>query len=133
MEKVKRRDPNMALIRVYQKIENDVWKVTFVNDPEQLSEADKNLMRKLGEPEVNVGGVIPGEGDDSFTLDDKYIKIKSGLPYTAEFDSKDAPFDTNTQQKVENYREEIISRISTAFDDLRTFSDTFSGEKTYNI
>ena len=123
----------MALIRVFQKIENDVWKVTFVNDPDQLTEADKNLIRKLGEPEVNVGGEIPGEGDDAFTLEDKYVKIRSGLPYTAEFDSRSAPFDTNTQQKVENYREEIIARFVTAFTDLRTFTDTFSGEKTYNI
>jgi len=123
----------MALIRVYQTIENDVWKVTFVNDVAQLSEADKKAMRNFGEPEINVGGTILDGDALEFTLPDKYVKIKSDLPYTAEFDSRDEPFDTDTQDKVEGYRTEIIARFTQAFTDLRAQSDTFTGEHTYNI
>lgn len=123
----------MALIRVYQTIEKDVWKLTFVNDPDNLSESDKLLMRKLGEPQIDLGGEIPGEGEDAFILPNKYVKIRSDFPYTAEFDSNSAPFDTNTQTKVENYRDEIVSRFTDAFTALRAFTDTFTGEKTFNI
>lgn len=122
----------MALIRVFQVIENDIWKLTFKNDIVQLSEADKKLMRNFGEPEINVGGTYLS-GEDEFTLPDKYVKIVSDLPYTAEFDSRDEPFDTSTQTKVEGYRAAIITKITDALTDLREQEDTFTGEHTFNI
>ena len=122
----------MALLRVFQKIEKDVWELTFVNDPEQLSESDKVLMRKQGEPEINLGGTFTGEFGE-FTLEDKYAKVRADFPYTAKFDSTAAPFDSNIQDKVQAYLDEIVARFTDAFTTLREFTDTFSGEKTYNI
>lgn len=122
----------MALIRVYQTIENDIWKLTFVNDISELTESDKSLMRKFGEPQINVGGTF-GSDDDAFTLPDKYIKIRSDLPYTQEFDSRDTTFDTDTSIKVLSYRDAIVTEITTAFTTLRDMEDTFTGEHVYNI
>lgn len=123
----------MALIRVFQAIDNDVWKVTFHNDPTELSEDDKKRMRKFGEPEIDLGGVFLDGEEDEFTLPSKKAKIRSDFPYTAEFDSRDSPFDENTSTKVVAYRTEIINRITSALEDLRDQADTFTGELTYNL
>lgn len=123
----------MALIRVYQSIDNDIWKVTFHNDPLELSEDDKKRMKKFGEPEIDLGGTFLEGEDDEFTLPAKKAKIRSDFPYTAEFDSRDSPFDENTSTKVVAYRTEIITRITDALETLRETPDTFSGELTYNL
>ena len=123
----------MALIRVFQAIDNDVWKVTFHNDPMELSEDDKKRMRKFGEPEIDLGGTfLEGTGDE-FLLPVKKAKSRADFPYTAEFDSRDEPFDTNTSTKVVAYRTEILARITTALETLRDQTDTFTGELTYNL
>jgi len=123
----------MAILRVYQKIDNDVWSLTFVNDPLALSDTDKNLMKKFGEPEIEMGDVyLDGTGNE-FTLPTKKAKIRSDFPYTQEFDSTSAPFDTNTQVKVEAYRDDIVDRFNDALVALRAIPDTFTGEKVYTI
>lgn len=123
----------MALLRVYQSIDNDVWKLNFVNDPNQLSEGDKKAMRQYGEPEIEMGGTFLDNTINEFTLPLKKVRVRSDLPYTEEFDSRDELFETNTQVKVLAYRDEIVSRFTSAFTTLRAISDTFSGEQTYNI
>lgn len=123
----------MALFLVEQAIDNDVWKLTFINDPAKLAEQDKNLMRMYGEPEIAVGGTFLDETADEFTLPEKYVKLRSGFPLTVEFDSKGAPFDTNTQVKVLGYRDAIMTRITEAFTALRANVDTFTATETYNI
>lgn len=123
----------MAILRVFQSIENDVWKLTFVNDAEALSDTDRKKMKQFGEPEIEVGGVFLEGDPNEFTLPTKSIKIRSDFPFVQTFDSKSEPFDVNTQTKVESYRDEIVDRFSTALLALRDMTDTFSGEKTYTI
>jgi len=123
----------MAILRVFQSIENDVWKLTFVNDADALSDTDRKKMKQFGEPEIEVGGVYLEAAPDEFTLPTKSVKIRSDFPFVQSFDSKSEPFDVNTQTKVEAYRDEIVSRFSTALVDLRNTVDTFSGEKTYTV
>lgn len=123
----------MALIRVFQVIDNDVWKVTFNNDPVELSEDDKKRMKKFGEPEIDLGGTFLGTTDNEFVLPSKKAKIRADFPYTAEFDSRDSQFAEDTETKVVAYRTEILSRITTAFTTLRAQTDTFTGELTYNL
>lgn len=123
----------MALIRVFQTIDNEVWKLTFNNDVQSLNEDDRKRMQKYGEPEVNFGGTFLGETDDEFTLPARYLKVRADLPTTVEFDSRTEDFETNTQTKVLGYRTEILSRITDAFEDLRALTDTFTGEHTFNI
>jgi hypothetical protein len=126
-----------AILKVTRNIDNDIWKITFSIDPLKLSEADKQLMAKFGEPEINVGGTIDGptiQGEETeYTLPAKYIKIRSGLPYTREFDSKTTPFNTHTQEKAEAYQAAFVSRYTQALVELRANEDTFSGEFLVNI
>ncbi len=123
----------MALLRVYQKIENDVYKLTFVNDPLQLSEADKKKMQQYGEPEIDLGGTFLADTELEYDLPSKLAKIRSDFPYTQEFDSRSEPFDTDTQTKVEGYRDQIVGLFTDAITTLREIPDTFTGEKTYNV
>jgi len=123
----------MAILRVYQKQDNDVWKLTFVNDPIELSDTDKRKMKQFGEPSIQVGGVYFDGEDDEFTIPTKTVRIRSDFPFTQDFDSTAEPFDENTQTKVEGYRDAIVDRFTTALTDLRAIPDTFTGEKAYNV
>lgn len=123
----------MAILRVYQTIENDLWKLTFVNDPDHLSDSDKKRMKAFGEPEIQVGGVYLDTTANEFTLPEKYVRIRSDFPFVQTFDSTSADFETNTQTKVEAYRDDIVTRFTTAITTLRAIPDTFTGEKTYTI
>jgi len=123
----------MAILRVFQAIDNEVWKLTFVNDPLELSDTDKKKMRQFGEPEIEIGGVYLDNTANEFTLPTKKARIRSDFPFTQEFDSSSEPFDTYTQTKVEAYRDEIVDRFETALTTVRAIADTFTGEKTYTI
>jgi hypothetical protein len=123
----------MATLRVFHKIDNDVWKLTFVNDPIELSDTDKKKMRQFGEPEIQVGGVYLENTGNEFALPTKTVRIRSDFPFTQEFDSTSTPFDTATQTKVEAYETAIVNRFTTALTTLRAIPDTFTGERTYNI
>jgi hypothetical protein len=125
-----------ALLRIKRYIDNDIWKINFSLDLSNLPESDKDLMRKFGEPEIDTGGTftVPSMGGDTeYTLPNKFIKIKSGLPYTQEFDSKSPVFENDTQNKALAYEQEFISRYSEAFQNLRNNLDTFTGESVENI
>lgn len=126
-----------AILKITRSIDNDIWKITFSLDALKLSESDKQLMNKFGEPEINVGGVIGGptiQGESTeYTLPNKYIKIRSGLPYTQEFDSRTAPFNTHTQEKAEAYQTQFVARYTEALTTLRLNEDTFSGEYLINL
>lgn len=125
-----------TLLRIKRSIENDVWKITFSLDLGALAESDKELMRKFGEPTINVGGTFVDPSSPSlfnFILPDKYILIRTEMPYTQAFDSKSAPFNTSTQAKALVYENAFISRYQDAFTALRTLTDTFSGEKVVTL
>jgi len=122
----------MALLRIIQTIDNDAWKLTFINDPNELSDTDRKKMRQFGEPEIQVGGEFAyGEGS-TFELPEKSVKIRSEFPFVQIFDAKDedSDFYSNTQYKVIAYRDTIKDRFETALTELREISDTFTGENS---
>lgn len=121
-----------ASLKIKRSIENDIWKIQFSLDLATLPESDKELIRKFGEPQINAGGDF-GTAPNAYTLPDKWIKIKTDLPYTQEFDSKSVMFATNTQIKAEAYQEAFTATYSAALRDLRDKEDTFTGEEIYNI
>lgn len=123
----------MAKLRVYQTIDNEVYQLRFENDAKALSRQDADLMEKFGEPEINIGGTFLPSTINQFILPDKFLKVRADFPFLQEFDSRQTPFDTNTVTKVQGYRDEIRTRFSDAFTDLRANGDTFSGEQVYNI
>jgi hypothetical protein len=123
----------MAKLRVYRSIDNSVWKLTFVNDPEALSENDKKLMRNFGEPEINLGGTFLDSTENEYTLPEKHVRVRTDFPFTQSFDAKDTVFLENTETKVEAFETEIVSRFTLAFTTLRENDDTFNGEAIYNV
>lgn len=123
----------MAKLRTFKEIQNSVYVLQFVHDIEALSNSDKELMQKFGEPEINLGGTFLESTANEYILPDEYVKIRSGFPVRKEFDSRSSPFDTNTLIKVNAYKDEIQLRFSTAFTDLRANTDTFTSEEIDNV
>ena len=122
-----------AQLKIKRTINNDVWSITFYLDIEKLAESDKELMRKFGEPAIHSGGVVLSRTPDEYTLPDKFIKIRSDLPFTQEFDSKAGVFSTNTQTKAEAYQDHFVAAYTAAFSALRANADTFTGEYIENV
>lgn len=122
-----------ALLKIKRVIENDIFKITFSLDNEKLPESDKELLRKFGEPSIDIGGTYTPSVGTSFTLPAKFIKVKSDLPHTQEFDSKSADYSTNTKEKALKFQETFITKYNAAFAALRAKADTFTGEQVENI
>jgi hypothetical protein len=68
-----------------------------------------------------------------YELPDKYIRIRSDLPFVQEFDSRAGMFSTNTKIKAEAFETTFIERYTAAVLALRAMSDTFTGESIINI
>jgi len=122
-----------ALLKVTRDIENEVWKLTFSIDSLKLSESDKNLMAKFGEPSINVGGVFLSGGNDSYTLPDRYVRVRTDLPFTQSFDSTTSPFNLNTLVKAQAFQDTFVARYTAAFVELRSKADAFTGEYLFNV
>jgi hypothetical protein len=131
-----------ALLRIKRSISNDVWKISFSLDTQAIPESDKELIRKFGEPQINVGGTVtyfptnpvdPGVPEATYTLPDKYIRVRTDLPYTQDFDSKSVDFSEDTQVKALAFQEKFVSDYAAAFTALRAKADTFTGESIENI
>jgi uncharacterized protein YceK len=122
-----------SILKVTRSISNDVWKIVFDLDRDKLSVSDKELIAKFGEPTIDVGGTFLAETENSYTLPNKYIRIKTDLPYAQTFDTTSAPFDTATQIKAEAYQTAFVERYVQAVSDLRANNDTFTGEFLVNL
>ena len=123
-----------ALLKIKRAIANDVFKITFSLDVNSLPENDKELIRKFGEPQINIGGeYLPGT-DNAFTLPDKFLRIRSDLPYTQEFDAKSNLLGfASTEAQAYAFQDAFISNYIGAFETLRSNADTFTGETIQNI
>ena len=121
----------MASLLVNKSIVNGVYIDTFTLDVSTLSDNDKQLLAKHGEPVINAGGAY-GSGGDAYTLPDEYIKIVSGLPFTQKFDPANSTFTTHTQTKAEAYITGFLATYQAALAALRALTDTFSGQQLVN-
>jgi hypothetical protein len=122
-----------TILKIKRMIDNDVWKINFELDVLSLPENDKDLIRKFGEPQINIGGVFLASTPDEYTLPDKYIRVRSDLPFTQEFDSKSPDFSSNTQAKALAFQDNFTSLYEASFNTLRDMVDTFTGEYLINI
>lgn len=123
----------MAKIRVFQTIDNAVYEMRFETDADSLSELDKQLMEKWGEPLINLGGTFLADTANEYTLPDRFVRLYTGFPFVTKFDSKTTPFDTNTVTKVTGYRDAMFTRIDDAYTTLRAETDSFTGEQLHSI
>lgn len=130
-----------ALLKIKRNIENDVWKINFALDATVLPESDKELLRKFGEPQIDIGGTYLAEDPDEFTLPHKYIRVRSDLPFTQEFDAKNEPdfvadppaAKAAAQAKALAFQSTFVAAYTEAFVNLRASADTFTGEYIENI
>ena len=123
-----------ALFKIKRTIENDIFKIQFSLDLTVLPESDKELIRKFGEPQINIGGIYLEGTDNAFTVSDKFLRIKSDLPFVYELDAKSNLLGfASTQAQALAFQEEFVARYTQAFEDLRNMTDTFTGEFTVNI
>lgn len=129
------------LLKTKKLIDNDVCKVLFSLDVSSLPESDKELLSKFGEPKINIGGTYLTGTPNAFTLPNKYIRVKSDLPLTQEFDAKsEANYDaapatarTAAQAKANAFQSTFTQAYTAAFVSLRTYNDTFTSEYITNI
>jgi hypothetical protein len=80
-------------------------------------------------------GTVPAPlpGVNTFSLPEKFIRVRTDLPFTQTFDSKSSTFAANTQAKAELFEAAFVERYSEAFSSLRALNDTFTGEAIVNI
>lgn len=117
----------MAKLRVVQTLDNNTRSFLFINETAALSQGDRELIAKFGEPEINLGGTFTTDSVD-WTLPDSFVKIVSGLPVRKDVDISVAPFATNTTNRLATYRTTITSRFTAALTTLRANNDSFTNE-----
>jgi hypothetical protein len=123
-----------ALLKIKRTIENDVFRINFSLDLLTLSEADKELIRKFGEPSLNIGGVYLEDTENEYTLPDKYLRVRTDLPYTQEFDAKSNELGfVSSKAQAMAFEESFVVKFEDAFTALRSNTDTFTGERIVNI
>jgi hypothetical protein len=130
-----------TLLKIKKFIDNDVWKINFTLDTASLPESDKELIRKFGEPHIDIGGTYLANTPNQYVLPTKYIRVRSDLPFTQEFDAKSHPMfltaptvaKTSTQARAVAFQTYFINAFTAAFLALRTSQDTFTGEYIANI
>lgn len=123
-----------ALLKIKRTLDNDIFKINFSLDVASLPESDKDLIRKFGEPQINIGGVYLENTDNEFTLPDKFIRVRTDLPYVQEFDAKSNLLGfSSTQAQAVAFQAEFVDRYQEAFSSLRSTADTFTGEFIENI
>jgi hypothetical protein len=123
-----------ALLKIKRSLDNDVFKINFALDTATLPESDKELIRKFGEPQINIGGIYLEDTDNEFTLADKYVRVRSDLPYTQEFDAKSNSLGfSSTQAQAIEFQRVFVEKYQAAFEELRALPDTFTGEFIENI
>lgn len=128
-----------ALLKIKRYIENDVWKLMFALDAVSLSENDKELIRKFGEPEINIGGTYLSGDPEEYILQDKYLRVRTDLPYIQEFDAKSLSYQNQAdaqaaaQAQAVAFQAAFVGKYEDAFATLRATGDTFTGEYVENI
>ena len=121
-------------MRIFSQLEAGIYRIVI--HTEDWSQRDIQLMEKYGEPEIDVGGIIDGEhgsgsGDvSSFTLDSKLYGIKTGSPFSADFDSRDY---ADAGARALLWRDEIQRRITEAVLELREQDDDFTDERVVSV
>lgn len=130
-----------ALLKIKRSIDNDVWKLNFALDASSLSDNDKELIRKFGEPQIDIGCTLLQGTPNEVTIPNKWVRIRSDLPFTQEFDAKSLNVPPNNHEQAQAAAEEqalafqtfFVAAYTDAFVTLRQTGDAFTGEYITNI
>lgn len=129
-------------IRILKRLVNGVFEVLVRT--EDWSSNDVLLMKRHGEPEINLGCVIPLEdsSSNSFTdyssssssstaelvIDDDYVRIMTESPYIHRFDSRDLGGVAKAKETGNKWCAIIEDRIVEAVKGLRENDKFFNTE-----
>lgn len=130
-----------ALLKIKRTIDNDVWKLNFTLDTTSLSENDKELIRKFGEPQIDIGCTLLAGTANAVVIPSKWIRVRTDLPFTQEFDAKALNFtpanraaaQTAAKAQALAFQSFFTDAYTLAFTTLRQTQDTFTGEYITNI
>jgi hypothetical protein len=107
-------------------ISNDVYACTL--RPWDISVADKDRIRKFGEPRVQVGGEF--DGDATFTLPLQEKIIREDLVIRIEFDVRDH---ADAEDRANTWAAAMLDRISEAIVAHRAQGDAFTATTNVEI
>ncbi len=133
-------------IRIYKRLIDKIFHV--IVHTEDWSEADRLLMLKYGEPEINLGGTLycgpnhyvgVSSGDYSedssssslvkeITIDDAYARVMTESPFIEKFDIRDFGFE-DAKILATEWGHMIEDRIIDAVKSLREKGDFFATEE----
>ena len=117
-------------LRQFKTLSNDIFTVAI--HTEDWSEADRQLMERFGEPEINVGGEDT-VCDPTYTLPDELVKIMSESPFVQSFDARDDEDAGDAEAKANCWATATSDKISAAVTTMRNQTDTFTGESVTTI
>jgi hypothetical protein len=114
-------------LRTFKTLDNDIYQATLYT--QDWSEADRALMVKFGEPEIDLGGTFDS-GETSFELPHKLERLMTQSPFNQSFDARDA---ADAQNRAAVWATEIATRISAAVTTMRAETDDYSTETVQTI
>lgn len=112
-------------IRTFYNLTNDVYQVSIYT--QDWSEGDRELMKKFGEPQINVGGSF---SNPTFTLPDSLKNIMSESPFAQRFDLRDA---ADAKDRANRWATDMATTISDAVTTLRNNSDSYTKETVVTV
>ena len=107
-------------LRTFKEVTDNVFKSSL--STEDWSQADKELMARFGEPEVDLGGSFT---PPVYTLPANLVRVMTESPFTETFDKRD---NADAETRADTWASTIRDRINTALTTLRALSDTFTEE-----
>ena len=129
-------------IRILKQLRDGVFNVRV--QTEEWSEREKELMVKLGEPEINLGGTIfpicgeiaksaAGISDDAVTLEYAYVRVMTESPFTMKFDSRDYSDIQTARCIADTWASNIADQVVTKVNELRDSDNFFTSEEVVEI
>lgn len=117
-------------IRIFRDMDNAVYRILVAT--EDWSQGDIGLMKRFGEPEVDVGGEIQYVHESetkSKTFGSEFIRVLHGFPYSRGFDSRDYGSYEEAVAVGIAWKEKVIQRLQTVVTELRTKGATLPTEE----
>ena len=112
-------------VRTIKTLKNRVYTTEIY--VEDFSQDENQKMVNYGEPEVNIGGTIPGVPLDIVYPDD-LRRLKTDNPFIRSVDGRDFTTDAEAETAADEWAVEMVIRIKAAVDWIRALADTFTEE-----
>jgi len=112
-------------VRTIKTLKNRIYTTEIYVD--DFSQMETQRMTNYGEPEINIGGTIPGVPLDIVYPDD-LKRLVTDSPFTRSVDGRDFTTDVEAETAADEWAAEMVIRIKAAVDWVRALSDTFTEE-----